>query len=1088
MDQQAERQSIYEKELPQNDQQIFNQPIHGDVSKSHNKKKWIFAIVFILTIFTVIGIGILLNKSNTKSKNDDKFYVKIGSTVITQKEIDKYKSGLTDYKKQNPGVIIDGNPDELAKDDLILNAGLKNEADNLDLSLSDKEVREVYKIPESTTIDEFKSQKTENIQDEVGYYESVKAENNAYQNKLFDSLLGKRSLFYVSINFDAPFFRSQKSSDDISNLHSKAIEKLNEDFLPQFNDGVSKEKIASNSDANYLNKSIKVNPEIFFKKMVTSADYIENYSLSEVDEQDALRQAIASNRAAVSSSSLTSSFKDLENVDYGIEVKDLKNTNEEIMKLQKVGDNTGVIASKSGQYMIARLEKLKDGKYDSWQAMLEKYKSDYLPQNRTNKQSLLKNNFIVAKLNQPIKKIDNLFFPPVSAVSCGAHNITVSVRMLDVDTWEQVNGRVSVRQPQGTCTGGSASGNGYASFVGNCYGSPPTYDYSVPNGYNFHSSGSSVWTPSNINSLGLWQAYIFVKKETRRIQGTSTLLPADGQPGFGTNIRIPANSHTITAGGYWPYSNSGTSISGAWNVPKGQNSYPVTAQAPSSFTSNRGTWVLQGDGSKTKPANANNGWHAQISFHYRLDDCQGDECEPPPPPPPPTGTPTCTLSAELSGSAVSGGYTISISWSSTGSNQQTFSGFSGSGASGSSTLSNVTAFPVNISATFTNTSVSPPRSVTCSKQVTLGGYTPDPRYYYPYMRVYGNDVIVGSDFEDDSGACNNYNDDVKIKAYNGANPERGGAYGAGSQFAVFSNGHDDTPEGTSWGEGGIEQFHSNSLRQPSDANPRILNSLKFGNHYSRSIRDPRNPNGPPNWYITIKDLNDGGSSGILHCNPNYFQLMKENGVTEHNSGTLSTIDNEFNNPIPDGKKKKILVNGDLFIDKDIVYENDSWGSISEIPNVTIVVKGNINISPTVKRIDGMLVAQPKCEIPQYSGSGACFSSNFYKNGVINTCSYQNNKVPNYDAPEICNNQLVINGSVIAKKINWYRTQGSTVCPDPDLLGNCTEANPNEPSSSQSIAEVVDFSPELYLSPLNLATDNEGPTNSYDSIVSLPPIL
>ena len=146
----------------------------------------------------------------------------------------------------------------------------------------------------------------------------------------------------------------------------------------------------------------------------------------------------------------------------------------------------------------------------------------------------------------------------------------------------------------------------------------------------------------------------------------------------------------------------------------------------------------------------------------------------------------------------------------------------------------------------------------------------------------------------------------------------------------------------------------------------------------------------------------------------------------------------------------------------------------------MIVKGNISIDKDVTQLDGTYVAQPK-----NSDSG----NNPDDGGLIYTCSQQNDPYTVGQLRDNCGKQLVINGSFISKKVIFHRTKGSVRCMEllPPTVP-CEPAEPNEPASSENIAEVFNFSPEAYMTPLNVSLQTAVPFQKYDSITSLPPVF
>jgi hypothetical protein len=193
--------------------------------------------------------------------------------------------------------------------------------------------------------------------------------------------------------------------------------------------------------------------------------------------------------------------------------------------------------------------------------------------------------------------------------------------------------------------------------------------------------------------------------------------------------------------------------------------------------------------------------------------------------------------------------------------------------------------------------------------------------------------------------------------------------------------------------------------------------------------------------------------------------------------------------IPNGISRTIYVDGNVTINANIVYQTDGWKKIgvnsTNIPTLYVIASGDINISGSVSRLDGVYVSQ---------------------GGTINTC-YQGD----FDS---CDRQLTVNGSFVAGDIQLYRTfsslRNSTSGEWPDPTGprpndnagsNCDLGdnaqanalpNPNRSSavakSYDCAAEIFNFNPATYLvRPALIPVGGDSATH-YDSISGLAPVL
>lgn len=135
------------------------------------------------------------------------------------------------------------------------------------------------------------------------------------------------------------------------------------------------------------------------------------------------------------------------------------------------------------------------------------------------------------------------------------------------------------------------------------------------------------------------------------------------------------------------------------------------------------------------------------------------------------------------------------------------------------------------------------------------------------------------------------------------------------------------------------------------------------------------------------------------------------------------------------------------INGNITYSNDLMNRIEDIPQVVIIAQ-NINITGNVTQIDAWLVAK--------GGSGQ---------GKINTCSSVN--AATELSTNVCNQQLVVNGPVMARTLLLWRTAGSGT-------GN----------SSGDPAEIFNLRPDAHLWAVARALDSSRAQTVYT--LELPP--
>lgn len=305
----------------------------------------------------------------------------------------------------------------------------------------------------------------------------------------------------------------------------------------------------------------------------------------------------------------------------------------------------------------------------------------------------------------------------------------------------------------------------------------------------------------------------------------------------------------------------------------------------------------------------------------------------------------------------------------------------------------------------------------------------------PYFQVTEGDIAAGAGMSTSGMDCAaggiDPNPNAGIVSWNTGSA--GGYAGAGVKYGGFALKHLQgfvTGQGTGY--------------QPSQ--------LAFGNTGAADQVDPSRE-----FY--------GGQLGSLECTPDYFT-----GATDVEEGvqSLSTLIQARYGvvvapggtyTVPDGQKTVfyIDINAKVLIDVNVVYDG-SYANVAAVPSFAVVARGNIYIAPSVTRLDGMYIAQPRDA-----------SSN---DGIIYSCApsgTNTNAVNVMDSSlyAACNTQLAVNGSFVSRQVWLLRTIGS--------VGTGTPA------------EIFRYTPEQWVNasfndPTSIGVDR------YDSITSLPPVL
>jgi hypothetical protein len=333
-----------------------------------------------------------------------------------------------------------------------------------------------------------------------------------------------------------------------------------------------------------------------------------------------------------------------------------------------------------------------------------------------------------------------------------------------------------------------------------------------------------------------------------------------------------------------------------------------------------------------------------------------------------------------------------------------------------------------------------------------------------YFKVFGGDVEVGGDFEGTS--CTNPAGEGKLSGwYSNGSP----MFGASTQFAATALGQII----------GVNSAHGSAPSPPA--------GLTFANRPVSDIETTFNTN---------YSAKLGGNFGTTQClfNPTLPSATPLNASSASAGTSPLNGDGTFSVPaaytpftLGSGNfapphHVTLYVNGNVFISGNVIYNGDgSWNlnSSATPPSFMLVATGSIYIAPTVTELNGIYMAK----------------------GNIYTCATSaGNPVSSTNLFDVCNRQLLVHGSFVARHLNFMRTVGTL---NDSLNGGLNEsresagrgscknqqlsAAPTQPSLRQCAGEVFDFSPEMYLSEWEIMPEGNGAVQ-YDSLTSLPPVL
>lgn len=350
----------------------------------------------------------------------------------------------------------------------------------------------------------------------------------------------------------------------------------------------------------------------------------------------------------------------------------------------------------------------------------------------------------------------------------------------------------------------------------------------------------------------------------------------------------------------------------------------------------------------------------------------------------------------------------------------------------------------------------------------------------PYIKAFGGDVMSGGWFSDgnncSTATSSNYQDpSFSMPGYT-ADSRTGGiltytktsnqvAGGSSSQYGAVSLGEVD---GSGTGNG----FYSDGA-QASGSDVKNLtfansgNGLSYGGEYEGSVRQS-------------------------NCIPDYYAKKPSTTLVNNISEAISQGSGDYNGPsggtfdltnggatrqIPAGQRIAIYVDGNVYIDRNIVY--DPTATVDNVPKFALIVKGSIYIDKGVTELDGLYVAQP---------AGKTATAVSADDGDIWTCYPSTKTKPDYTFPPTCTAPLVVNGALIAKQINFLRVNGDVGAANSndDKLGIVDSCA----GGSCNLSEVVNYTPDMIMGGNFFSSGGTSSSGGLpiDSVISLPPVF
>jgi hypothetical protein len=268
----------------------------------------------------------------------------------------------------------------------------------------------------------------------------------------------------------------------------------------------------------------------------------------------------------------------------------------------------------------------------------------------------------------------------------------------------------------------------------------------------------------------------------------------------------------------------------------------------------------------------------------------------------------------------------------------------------------------------------------------------------PFVKVYGGGVNTG-DYASSNTSCPSGGTLASWNNNTGVNAD----YGSSSQINTLALGK-------------IVGFASaQTSSAPSGRNP---SELSFANR-----------NQPPGFALSTDNYSPhlGGfynqpGGGVSKCLDAILPLIAPGG-----GGGL-----EGTRTVGAGSQIVRSYNGDVVINGNITYNTGGWtinaDGTTNVPSFKLIVTGNIYIAPYVHFLDGIYEALPRSD-----GTG----------GQIYTCGDNSAAAPMPAARvfDECNDQLLVHGSFLAKKVNFMRSFGSLRDETPTTTGGSPAGTP-----------------------------------------------
>ena len=143
----------------------------------------------------------------------------------------------------------------------------------------------------------------------------------------------------------------------------------------------------------------------------------------------------------------------------------------------------------------------------------------------------------------------------------------------------------------------------------------------------------------------------------------------------------------------------------------------------------------------------------------------------------------------------------------------------------------------------------------------------------------------------------------------------------------------------------------------------------------------------------------------------------------------------------------VVIDGDLIINNDIVYDTNSVSNLVEIPSIVWIVRGDIVVGGGVDKIVGTFIALGDDDI-------SCSPYIVDEDGITISARNGCGRFDTCDQDVGCNNQLKVTGNVLAKQFDMGRDFRNTDKEPSELFQNDGRLQANPPLGLTDFSKVI----------------------------------